>query len=586
MSRRTLPASVLALFTVAIAAVTGCRSPRLSTPSAALVTTGETSKWTRTGRYDEAVRLCHEFARAYDGVRCIELARTLQDRPIVALEVLRAPQKPTILIQAGIHAGEIEGKDAGFWFLRDLLDGNVAPGALAAVNVVFVPCINPDGHERFGPHNRPNQRGPEQMGFRTNAARHNLNRDFMKVETREIAAILKIFRDHDPLVFIDLHATDGAKFEHDIAVMVAPFASRADALDETAGEVSRQLQRRLTALGHLPLSFYPSFEVEDDPASGFALGEAPLRFSQAYVAARSRLAILVETHSWRTYSERARSTYHTLQALLERATTDAPRWHDAAERARSADQSLRGRNLDLVYENGPHVTEIEFRGYAYERVPSDISGATWTRYDETRPEIWRVPLRDEIVPKVTVRVPTEGYVIDGGYAAIVAPLLDHHGIAYRPLAAGTRVEVETFRASKVERGSLFEGRTRMTLAGAWTRETRTLDRGAIFVSLRQSNVRMIVHLFDPAGPDSLAQWGFFATAFERKEYMESYVAEEVARMQLAKDPSLRGRFDAALAADPELAASAARRLEWFYRRHPSWDERLDLLPVYRCDHVP
>ena len=135
-------------------------------------TVAETSKWTRTGRYDEAVAQCHAFAQAYARVACDEIGVTGEGRPIVAVRI-GSGNKPAIYIQGGIHAGEIEGKDAGFWFLRDLLDGKVAPGALDQVDVIFVPVINPDGHERFGAHNRPNQRGPEEMGFRTNGARMN-----------------------------------------------------------------------------------------------------------------------------------------------------------------------------------------------------------------------------------------------------------------------------------------------------------------------------------------------------------------------------------------------------------------------------
>jgi hypothetical protein len=92
-----------------------------------------------------------------------------------------------------------------------------------------------------------------------------------------------------------------------------------------------------------------------------------------------------------------------------------------------------------------------------------------------------------------------------------------------------------------------------------------------------------MQLLEPRAPDSLASWGLFDIAMQRQEYMEAYVAEQVARDQLAADPSLRAQFDAALAADPELAKSPARRLEWFYRRHPSWDERVNLLPIYRTD---
>jgi Zinc carboxypeptidase len=578
------------VFTLAFGLVVACRpAAPTSAPGGApgpLVSTGERSGWLKTGRYDEVITLCRDFAATYAGVTCDEIGRTLQHRPLLALAITRAPGKPTLYIQAGIHAGEIEGKDAGFWFLRDLLDGKVAPGALAAINVVFVPVVNPDGHERFGPNNRPNQRGPEAMGMRTNASRMNLNRDFAKADSPEIAAVLGVIRATNPLALVDLHTTDGAKFEHDIAVMVGPFASRPDGLDELARTVETQVSNRLTKLGHLPLAFYPAFEVDDDPTSGFSIGEPPPRFSQSYAPTRSRLGILVETHSWRTYKERAQSTYHVLQALLERLKTDAVAWHATITAAERSDQALRGRDLPIEWINGPHTTQLAFRGYAYERRTSDISGAPWIIYDETRPQIWNIPLRDELLPSLSVRIPGEGYIIDGGFAALLTPLLDRHGIRYTRITAAQKVGVETFRATTVAFDPPYEGRTRTKVTGAWARETRALDDGAVFVTLRQRNLRLIVQLLDPAGPDSVTRWGLLNSVFEKKEYMEAYVTEQVAREQLAKDPTLRARFDAEVAADPAIANNPAARLEWFYRRHPSWDERHNLLPIYRADREP
>jgi hypothetical protein len=569
------------LFVLTLLALVGCRGH--VRPKLPLVTVGEQSGYTRTGRYDETVQLCRDFSRVYEGVRCEVAGTTLEDRPIVALHVSRGGKKPTIYLQGGIHAGEIDGKDAGFWFLRDLLDGKVAAGALDKIDVVFVPVINPDGHERFGPNNRPNQRGPEEMGFRTNASRVNLNRDYVKADSLEIQAVLGLYRKYEPIVAVDMHVTDGAKFEHDVAVLVGTFAARADGLDELSKTMSDQLDARLTALGHLPLPFYPSFDKDDDPASGFSVGEAPLRFSQSYASARSKIGILVETHSWRPYKHRVETTYHVLQALFEQAAKDAPAWARIEAEAAEADRRLLGGELPVDYDNGPHVVEFPFRGYAYEKKPSDISGGTWITYDETKPQIWNVPLHDEVVAKTSVRVPKVGYVIEGGFAAQLAPVLDHHGIEYKRIDDQPQVDVEVYRATKVTFAQPFEGRTRATFEGAWTSEKRTLDRGAFFVSLAQPNVRLIVHLFDPEGPDSFAQWGFLQAAFERKEYMEAYVAEEAAREMLAKDPSLRAKFEAALAADPEMAKSPERRLEFFYKRHPAWDERVNLLPIYRVD---
>ncbi|HEY0483705.1 MAG TPA: M14 family zinc carboxypeptidase [Kofleriaceae bacterium] len=551
-------------------------------PRPSLITTAETTRYVQTGRYDEALRLCHDFARAYDRVRCDRLGATGEGRPIVALHIGRG-DRPAIYLQAGIHAGEIEGKDAGFWFLRDLLDGKVARGALDVVDVVFVPVVNPDGHERFGPNNRPNQRGPAEMGFRTNDARLNVNRDYVKAETPEMHAVLHAFLRYRPVLLVDLHTTDGAKFEHDISINIAPLAPRGDKLEVTADRLAGATVKRLTELGHLPVAFYPSFVADDDPASGFAVSEAAPRFSQIYAGVRSRLGMLVETHSWRSYRERSESTYHALQAIFEDARQHARDWVAAEATADAADRQLGGAEVTLDWATGPHTTEIAFRGYAYRRTPSEISGRDWIVYDEHKPEIWRVPLYDQLVPKVTVRVPRGGYVIDGGFAARVAAVLDHHGLRYVRLDGQPRAELGVFRATKVTPQAGFEGHVPVVVDGAWAPETRTLERGAIFVPIDQPGARLVLHLFEPALPDSLAQWGVFNVVFERKEYMEAYVAEQVARDMLAADPALRAAFDAALAADPELAGSPSRRLDWFYRRSPAWDERVNLLPVYRSD---
>jgi hypothetical protein len=563
--------------------VSACTAPR---PRPVLVTTAESSHYLRTGRYDEATRLCHDFARAYAGVACDEIGHTVEDRPIVALRIARKPGAPVIYIQAGIHAGEIEGKDAGFWFLRDLLDGKVAPGALDAVNVVFVPVMNPDGHEQFGPNYRPNQRGPEEMGFRTNAGRLNLNRDYVKAEAPETQAVLRVLATDAPVLLVDLHTTDGAKFEQDISINTAPVAPRPDGLEKVADALSASVVKRLTELGHLPVAFYPSFRDDDDPASGFARGEAPPRFSHFYYAARGRLGVLVETHSWRTYRERAQSTYHALQAIFEDATAHAAAWRTAETAADTASAALAGTVVPLVWDNGPGHHEIEFRGYAYDKRTSDLTGGVWLVYDETKPQIWRVPLYDELVPKITVTAPRAGYIIDGGFARAVAAVLDRHGIAHYPIAGGPRVSVEAYRATKATFAPPYEGRSRAQLEGAWATETRTLDRNAMFVPIAQPGARLVLHLLEPVLPDSLAQWGAFNPVFERKEYMEPYVTEAAARAMIEKDPALRTAFDAAVAADPELAKSSALKLEWFYRRHPAWDDRVNLLPVYRTATDP
>ncbi|MCE9578096.1 MAG: peptidase M14 [Deltaproteobacteria bacterium] len=578
------------LAVVAALAVSACH-PRVIVRD--LTTTAERSGWKVTGRQAEAVRLCHDFAASYPAAaRCETFGTSPEGREMVALvlshhgfdpaEHARA-HRPVLLIEAGIHSGEIEGKDAGFWAARDLMTG-ASPGFLDAATLVFVPIFNVDGHERFGRNNRPNQRGPEEMGFRTTAGALNLNRDWVKADAPEMVAMLGLWRRWNPTLFVDLHTTDGAKFQHDVAVLVAPHTGRGDALEGSGTALEAALLARVTALGHLPLGFYPSFVTDDDPASGFADGEAPPRFSQYYAAARNRLGILVETHSWRTYAERVKATRDVLAALFEEAVAHGRAWRDATDAADAADLAIAGKEIALFSDADDTVRTIEFRGYHYERVPSEVSGGTWTKYDEAAPEIWKVPLRDHLVPKLTVKAPGAGYVIPGGYAPLVADRLARHGLRFQPVATDAALDAEVWRIDGAPLGKTFEGRTTVAVTGAWAREKRSAGQGAIFVPIAQPGARLVLHLLEPSAPDSLVAWGFFNGALETKEYMEAYVAEEVARTMLA-DPAIKAAFDEVLK-DPAFAASPARRLEWFYRRSPAWDERVGLIPVFRVDVAP
>ncbi|WP_316685303.1 M14 family metallopeptidase [Undibacterium sp. Jales W-56] len=304
-----LPSVLISLASLAGLAVNASAAPAsaaMATP--ALSTVSERSGFIQTGRYDEVIALCAEFQKTYpDAVRCLEFGRTPEGRPMLALVASRtgalsaaqARQQgvPVTLIQGGIHAGEIDGKDAGFLALREALDNTRAKGALDKQVLIFVPVFNIDGHERFGRWNRPNQRGPEEMGWRTTAQNVNLNRDYMKADSAEMQAMLKLINDWDPLATIDLHVTDGAKFEHDISIQVEPVNSGDAGLRQSGRQLRDAVIADLARQGSLPLPFYMSFAKEDDPLSGFVDSVPPPRFSHGYFALRNRFGMLVETHS-------------------------------------------------------------------------------------------------------------------------------------------------------------------------------------------------------------------------------------------------------------------------------------------------
>ncbi|MEO8304700.1 MAG: M14 family metallopeptidase, partial [Betaproteobacteria bacterium] len=564
-----------------------------------LSTHAERTAFRETGRYDEVVRLCGAFQTAYpNAVRCIEFGRTPEGRPMMAMVVTRtgaltAPSAhrrriPVLLVQGGIHAGEIDGKDAGLLALREMLDGRAAPGALGKQVLVLVPVFNIDGHERFGRWNRPNQRGPVEMGWRTTAQNLNLNRDYAKADSPEMQAMLRLVDEWDPLATIDLHVTDGAMFEHDLSIQVEPLHAGDPALQAAGAALRDAVIGDLRVQGSLPVAFYPSFATEDDPASGFVDGVSPPRFSTGYFYLRNRFGMLVETHSWKDYPTRVRITRNVIVSVISQIATHGASWLELARAADVRAAGLAGQGVPQSYKASDKTRIVEFRGYEYTRTPSAISGALMTTYDERKPQLWRLPLRDELLADSVVTAPLGGYLVPAAHAQWVGQKLRLHGIAFRTMRVRQRaIEVETFRADKATFSARSaETRQRLEIDGAWKAEIRDVGVGALFVPIAQPKARLVMALLEPVAPDSLVAWGYFNAAFERKEYMEDYVAEEVAREQLAADVTLAAEFQRRIADDAAFAASKAARLEFFYRRHPSWDEQFNLYPVMRIATVP
>jgi hypothetical protein len=569
-----------------------------------LTTIAEQSGFRSTGRTEEVERLCTAFAQEWpDAVRRIEYGRSAEGRPMLALLISKAePHKvPVLMIQGGIHPGESDGKDAGFMTLREILRGAAAPGVLDRIAILFVPAFNVDGHERFGRWNRPNQKGPEEMGWRTTAQNLNLNRDYMKADAPEMQAMLRLLCEWDPVVCADIHVTDGADFEPDISLQAEPINQGDPQLFESGRELRDELIDKLAAQGSLPLPFYPDLAKTDDPASGFLLTVYSPRFSTGYFPQRNRFTVLVETHSWKDYGKRIRATCNTIVALADLMATHGSRWEVEAHQADEDSIRIGGSDVTLDYSSSwreptagatpePDANSwemIEFRGYAYTRKPSEISGDLVTVYDPTTPQIWTVPYRNRVEPALVVRAPLGGYVVPPGYAKEIGDKLAVHGISFEPVPEvidGVRAEV--FRATRaVFSTTPFEGRMRASFEGNWGRETHNIAVRALFVPIAQPLARLVMALLEPRAPDSLAAWGFFNACFERKEHMEPYVAEQIAREMLEKHPQLHEEFTSRLAQDAAFAADPEARLEFFLSRHSSRDDRYNLYPVFRVDEL-
>jgi hypothetical protein len=591
-----LPALLLLSLTLLYPWAQAAPTQAALTLAAPFSTVAERSGFAQTGRYDEVIALCASLQKTCPhAVRCVEFGRSPEGRPMLAIiastsgaltpAAAQRAKLPVWLVQGGIHAGEIDGKDAGFLALRDLLQQSGANALLKRQVLIFVPVFNVDGHERFGRWNRPNQRGPEQMGWRTTAQNLNLNRDYMKADAPEMQAMLRLVNQWDPLAYIDLHVTDGAKFQHDISIQVEPTRSGDVPLRQFGLQLRDDLIASLTQSGSLPRPFYFDFAVEDDPASGFVDRIPGPRFSHGYFPLRNRIGMLVEAHSWRDYGYRVQLDKRVILQLARQFAEHGPRWREQVQAADQRASQLAGQVVPLTWKTTEKVRQIEFFGYEYSKELSDVSGGSMVQYDDSKPKTFKVPLRDEIVADLTLTAPGAGYLVPVAQAALIGPKLQQHGIRFRRIAQPLPAQaVGVFHAESVEfEQQSFEGRQRLTQSGKWQPETRNLAAGALFVPIAQPRARLVLALFEPQGPDALVSWGLLNPFYERKEYMEAYVAEQVGAAELAANPTLAHEFNQKLAKDAKFANSPQARLEFFARRHPSWDSQYQVYPIYRIE---
>ena len=389
--------------------------------------------------------------------------------------------------------------------------------------------------------------------------------------------------------------TDGADFEPDISLQAEPINQGDPQLFESGRELRDQLIDKLAAQGSLPLPFYPDLAKTDDPASGFLLTVYSPRFSTGYFPQRNRFTILVETHSWKDYAKRIRVTCNTIVGLAELVAMHGSRWEVEAHQADEDSIRIGGSDVTLAYKSrwreptgaagmsqepdASGAEMIEFRGYAYTREPSPISGDLVTVYDPRTPQIWQVPYRNRVEALLVVRAPLGGYVVPAGYAKEIGGKLSLHGISFEPVPEVIdTVRVEVFRATQATFSTVpFEGRMRASFEGRWTRESHNIAVGALFVPIAQPLARLVMALLEPQAPDSLAAWGFFNACFEQKEHMEPYVAEQIAREMLEKHPQLREEFTSRLAQDPAFAGESECAVEFL--PEPSFVARRPIQPL-------
>jgi hypothetical protein len=551
----------------------------------------EKSGFKQTPRYKETIEYCKRLASASPWIHYTTFGVSPQGRDLPLLIVnrssnfdaasIRKTYNVVLLIQAGIHSGEIDGKDAGLMLVRDIAITRELAYLLDWVTILFIPIFNVDGHERFGPYNRINQNGPEEMGWRVTAQNLNLNRDYLKADAPEMHDWLRLFVEWLPDFFVDCHVTDGADYQYALTYGLEILGSMDYGITRWTNDIYLQSIELMMADSGFPISPYVIFKRRHEPKSGLVSWVAPPRLSEGYTALQNRSGLLIETHMLKDYKTRVDATYqmlkHTTQILNEQYN-ELIRLNRRADEL-TADASFRQEPFALRFSNTSDSTMVEFLGYEYEVIDSDLTGGPWHKFSK-EPITIEVPYFDRQEATMTVMLP-EAYIIPPEWNTVI-DRIELHGIAIHRLAQPEEIKIKSYKFNDVRWNERpYEGHHTLRFEQEEIEEVRIFPAGSAVIDMNQRAARVAAHILEPKAPDSYVFWDFFDTIFERKEYTETYVMEKMAREMLAADENLQKEFDQALAADSTLAGNQWRVLYWFYERTPYWDKRKDVYPVGR-----
>lgn len=582
------------------------KNPTCSTNSWS--TPAEESCYRTTPRYAETMAYIARITAAQpQQVKLETFGKTGEGRNLVAVIVskdgvfdpatLHRDKRPILLVQNSIHAGEMDGKDSSLALLRDMVITRTKAALLDRAVVIFIPIYNADGHERFGPYNRINQNGPEEMGWRTQARNLNLNRDYLKADAPETRALLRLINEWLPDFFVDNHVTDGADYQYDTTYSLD---TGPDVFPATAewqlNVLEPYLQKSVTDAGHVIGPMGNTWMIEDgSPEKGFTMFSDTPRYSTGYFILQNRPAMLVEMHMLKDYKTRVTGNYEIMRALLEVLNRDGAKLVDMNQAADAATIAAASHPapFPLQLAASAETEPFLYRGYQAVHAPSPISGTDAVSYTHEPLNI-TAPRHAKLAVKLAI-VPPRAYIVPAQWTPVI-DVLQAHGLKLQRTTRAWTSDFDTYRCKPPKwQERSFEGRQIVAGAGEFSMHSGQLctpvhgrlsfPPGSVVVPLDQRAAKVAIHWLEPDAPDSAVTWGFFNAIFEQKEYGEGYVLEKLAREMIAKDPSLKKEFEDRVATDKAFAADPRARLNFFFQHSPWWDRELGLYPVGRLQSL-
>ncbi len=535
--------------------------------------------------YEEAIKHYKVLATAHPN-RCalITLGSTDSGKPLQVFIITdkRESEVQTFFVNNGIHAGEPCGIDASMMFARELVTGKLKDVPLTNAQIAIVPVYNIGGSLNRGSFSRANQNGPKAYGFRGNSKNLDLNRDFVKRDSRNAEWLTVALRAMSPDVFIDTHTTNGADYQYDITVI----ATQPEKLGPVLGPFMRDkflpaLYNGVEASGH-PISPYVYSQGVPQEAGIMPFIESP-RYSSGYAALHHSLAFITEAHMLKPFHKRVRAT----EAFLHTALNFWLENRVEIAALRKANKEAIALEDDVVLKwqvDSSRADTLDFKGYAPIREKSKVTGAERLKYDRSQPETVPTVYHTYAKPELSI-TPPKAYYIPQAYAELIEGVQnlfvtsDAIRIQRDTILTGHTYFIEDYQTSSRP----YEGH--YLHYNVKTRKTPIRFKayaGDLILPLTTNNLRLHTATLEPQAPDSYFAWGFFDSWLQQKEHFSSYVFEETAERMLATGKDLKAEFEKKRRLEETFRQNPSAQLEWLYQQSPHFEHPMRY-PILRIE---
>jgi len=562
----------------------------LSSAQQNLETVFEKSNGKETATYDETITYYHSLDTSSPYVKVVEKGLTDSGKPLHLVildfeqdfdfEKSRDKGKFIIFINNGIHPGEPDGIEACKMLLRDYVADSSKQALLKDIVIGVIPVYNIGGALNRNSHSRANQNGPVEYGFRGNARNFDLNRDFIKADTKNARSFYEIFHEVKPDMFIDTHVSNGADYQYSITHLATQHNKVGGDLGAyIENKFTPDLEAKMKTKGSEITPYVNVFNSTPDEA-GFTQFLDGARYSTGYTTLFQTLGFMIETHMLKPFDVRVKATYSFIESMIELANEQGE--NIQVLRKERAKFFSPGNLHPIAWKlDRSEPKQIEFKGYVGEQQESEVTGQMRLFYDVNQPFTKTIPYYNTFVPAAEVEIPL-GYVIPQGWHQVIERLKLNQ-VPFKQLSSDSTINVEAYRIEKFNTSSSpYEGHyphNRVEIS----REKKTLDlrAGDYIFYVDQATGRYLVEALEPEAPDSFFNWNFFDTILQQKEYFSPYVFEDTAKKLLASNDALRTAFEKKKAEDKEFANSWYAQLDYIYKNSPYYERAHMQYPVYR-----